>query len=98
MPCFLVLFVLFVPRVVMAVIFCATPWFGQAYHTVLWPVLGFIFMPYTTLAYLAAMLRNNHQVSGWWLILLIVAVLTDLGGQGRSFRRRRRVIVVERDA
>jgi hypothetical protein len=92
MPCLLALLSLFFPRVVMAVIFFATSWFPQAYANTfwLWPVLGFIFMPYTTLAYMAAMIGNNHQVNGGWLVVLIVAVLVDLGGQGRSIRGRRR--------
>jgi hypothetical protein len=47
-------------------------------------------MPYTTLAYMAAMLNNNHQVSGWWLALIIVAALIDLGGNGETARRRSR--------
>jgi hypothetical protein len=66
-----------------------TNWFSAAFNTVLWPLLGFVFMPYTTLAYMAAMLNNNHAVSGGWLVLVIVAVLVDLGGQGHSARRRR---------
>ena len=65
-------------------------WFGAAFNTVLWPILGFLFMPYTTLAYMAAMLKNHHTVDGGWLVLVIVAVFIDLGGQGGSARRRRR--------
>ena len=55
----------------------------------LWPVLGFLFMPYTTLAYMAAVL-NVGSVEGWWLALVIAAVLVDLahwGGGGHAVRR-----------
>jgi len=62
-------------------IFLFTNWFSQAYSTVIWPILGFIFMPYTTLAYLAAMLNNNHQITGGWIVLIVVAVFIDFGGQ-----------------
>lgn len=89
MGCILAVFALFVPRLVMAAIFIFSHWFSQAYATVVWPVLGFIFMPYTTLAYMAAMLNNHHQVSGGWIVLLIVAVFIDLGGQGGYVSRRR---------
>jgi len=41
--------------------------------------MGFVFMPCTTLAYLAAMLNNKHTVSGGWLALLIGAVIVDVG-------------------
>jgi hypothetical protein len=86
MGCLLPIVAIFVPRLVMFFIFLLTNWFSSAYQTVIWPLLGFFLMPYTTLAYMAAMLNNNHQLEGGWLVLLIVAVFFDLGGQGRSAR------------
>jgi hypothetical protein len=90
MPCLIPILAVFFPRFVMICIAIFTPWFGEAFHTVLWPFLGFLFMPYTTLAYMAAMLNNHHNVNGGWLALVVIAVLVDLGGQGGSARRRRR--------
>ena len=90
MPCLIVIFAVFFPRLVMVAIAIFTNWFSAAFHTVLWPLLGFLLMPYTTLAYMAAMLCNNHNVNGLWLVLVIVAVFIDLGGQGHSTRWRRR--------
>ncbi len=90
MPCLIPILAIFFPRVVMAVIAIFTNWFSLAFNTILWPVLGFLFMPYTTLAYMAAMLKNHHTVNGGWLVLVVVAALVDLGGQGGSARRRRR--------
>jgi len=81
------------PRLTMAGIFLLTDWFGRAYETVVWPLLGFLFMPYTTLAYMAAMLHNDRSVSGWWLALVITAAVLDVGhwgGSGNSARRLRR--------
>jgi hypothetical protein len=91
MGCILVLIALGVPRVVMFFILLLTHWFGQAFATWYWPVLGFCFMPYTTLAYMAAMLNNNHQLAGGWLALFIVAVVVDAGhwGGGGAYYRRR---------
>jgi hypothetical protein len=90
MPCLLIIVALILPRVTLFFIWLATDWFGKAYETAIWPLLGFFIMPYTTLAYMAAMLNNNHQVSGWWLALIIVAALIDLGGNGETARRRSR--------
>jgi hypothetical protein len=84
MGCLLPIVAIFVPRLVMVFIFLLTNWFASAYQTVIWPLLGFIFMPYTTLAYMAAMLNNNHNLSGGWIVLVIVAAFFDLGGQGKS--------------
>lgn len=79
MGCLLALIALFIPRILMLFILLLTDWFSQAYDTFWWPFLGFIFMPLTTLAYMAAMLNNEHSVNGGWIVLLIVAVLCDLG-------------------
>ena len=86
MGCLLPIIAVFVPRVVMFFIFLLTNWFSMAYQTVIWPLLGFFFMPYTTLAYMAAMLNNNHQISNGWLVVVIIAVILDLGAHERSAR------------
>ncbi len=86
MGCLLPILAVFVPRVVMFFIFLLTNWFSMAYQTVIWPLLGFFFMPYTTLAYLGAMLNNNHQISNGWLVVIVIAVLFDLGAHERSAR------------
>jgi hypothetical protein len=92
MACLIVLVAMFAPRVTLFFIFLLTNWFSQAYETVLWPLLGFILMPFTTLAYMAAMLNNDHQLSGLWIVLMVVAVIADLtthGGSASSRKRRR---------
>jgi len=79
------------PRVAMVLILIVTDWFSRAFDSLLWPVLGFLFMPYTTLAYMAAQL-NAGELRGWWMALFIVAILVDVGhwGGGRHAARRRR--------
>ena len=91
MGCIIAVIALAVPRVLMVFAFLLTDWFGRAFQTSVWPILGFVFMPYTTLAYLAAMLNNNHTLSGGWLVLLVVAIVVDAGhwgGSGATYRRR----------
>jgi len=91
MGCIFAVVALAVPRVLMVFVFLLTDWFGRAFQTSVWPILGFVFMPYTTLAYLAAMLKNNHTLSGGWLVLLVVAIVVDAGhwgGGGATYRRR----------
>ena len=86
MGCLLPIVAIFLPRVAMVFIFLFTNWFAVAYQTVIWPLLGFFLMPYTTLAYMAAMINNRHQLEGGWIVIVIIAVFFDLGGQGRSAR------------
>jgi len=91
MGCVLVVIGLAVPRVLMFFIWLLTDWFARGFETRVWPILGFIFLPYTTLAYLAAMLNNNHALSGLWLVLFVLAILFDVGnwtGSRAAARRR----------
>ena len=91
MGCIFAVIALAVPRTLMVFVFLLTDWFGRGFETQVWPILGFVFMPYTTLAYLAAMLNNNHTLSGGWLALCIVAIIVDAGhwgGSGVAYRRK----------
>jgi hypothetical protein len=89
MPCLLVLVVLLFPRVVLVLLFLLSHYLQRAYHDLLIPLLGFIFLPLTTLAY--AWLVNSHlPLQGVNLIVLIVAVIIDVGGLGGGEYHRRR--------
>jgi len=88
MACCLVAACLMVPRIVLFVMYFATDYF-RVYETWYWPLLGFFFMPFTTLAYMAAMLNNNNVVSGWWLVLVVVAAITDLSSNGSATRAKK---------
>lgn len=91
MPCLVILLAMLTPRLVMFFIWLLTDWFGRAYEFWLWPLLGFFFMPYTTLAYMGGMLHGSHSISGGWLVVLIIAIVVDLGHYGagkREFRRQ----------
>lgn len=88
MPCLLVAIALLAPRVCMFLIWLLTNWFTRSFDTWYLPVIGIIFLPYTTLAYMAAIL-NHGSLDGGWIILLIMGVLADSGfsffarGKGR---------------
>jgi hypothetical protein len=90
MPCLLGCLALFFPRVAIVLIWLFSDYLGRAYDTVLWPLLGFFFLPLTTLAYAWA-INSNGSVNGLYLVVVIVAVLVDLGllgGGAHSGRRR----------
>ena len=98
MPCLLVLLILAFPRIVLAVMYFTSTYLQRAYDNLLIPLLGFIFLPLTTLVY--AWLANNHMpIEGVNLVYLIMAVMIDLGGLGggESHRRRPRVIAYHSD-
>jgi len=92
MGCLVVLFGLALPRVLMIFIWLFSNGFGRAFNSVFWPFLGFIFMPYTTLAYMLAMLQNG-ALNGIWLIFFIIAIFIDLGQGGHASHRTRYMYV-----
>jgi hypothetical protein len=81
MPCLLVILVLAFPRIFLAALFLFSNYLERAYHGVLLPVLGFIFLPLTTLAY-AWMMNSGQPLEGANLLILLLAVILDLGGIG----------------
>lgn len=81
MPCLLALIAVFFPRLVIVLIFLFSNYFDRAYETILWPVLGFIFLPFTTLAYAFAM-NDGGALTGIYLLIFVIAVLMDLGAWG----------------
>jgi hypothetical protein len=80
---------LLTPRLALVLVFLFSGYLGRAYETALWPVLGFLFMPLTTLAYAWAV-NSNQTVTGIYLVVVVMAVLIDLGlvGTGESARRK----------
>lgn len=95
MPCLFALAALFVPRFTLAVMWL-TRYTATAFDTVLWPLLGFFFLPFTTCAYAIAM-NAVGAVRGPGLLLVIVGVLLDFGAHGGTeYGRRYRVVKIER--
>ncbi len=92
MPCFMGCLALFFPRLAIVLIWLFSDYLGRAYETVVWPLLGFFFLPLTTLAYAWA-INANGTVSGIYLVVVVVAVLIDLGllGGGADSGRRKYV-------
>ncbi len=90
MPCLLLLVVLAFPRVVLAALLFFSNYLQRAYHGILIPLIGFFFLPLTTLTY-AWLVNTGTPTEGVYLVVLLIAVLIDVGGLGGSeYRRRRR--------
>ncbi len=91
MGCLLLVVFLAFPRIALALLFFFSNYLQRAYHYgLLLPLLGFLFLPLTTLVY-AWMANTRQPLAGINLLILIVAVVIDLGGVGGGeYHRRRR--------
>jgi len=88
MPCLLLILFVAFPRIALFLMFIFSNYLQRAYHGLLIPILGFIFLPLTTLAY-AWMQNSGQPIQGVNLIVLIIAVVIDVGGLGGGEYHRR---------
>jgi hypothetical protein len=89
MPCLLAILVLAFPRIAIVLLYLLTNFFRGVYDTILIPVLGFIFMPLTLVAY-TWLTKSGYPVDAFYLVVMFVAVVLDLGFVGGSHRLRTR--------
>ena len=88
MPCLVLIVFLAFPRIALVVLFLTSNYLERAYHGILLPLVGFLFLPLTTLAY-AWMVNTAQPIAGVNLLILIIAVVIDVGGLGGGEYHRR---------
>ena len=88
MPCLFLILVLAFPRVGLALLFLFTHYLDRAFNSIFVLILGFIFLPITTLVY-AWMINSHLPVAGINLLWLLIAALVDLGSLGGGYNSRR---------
>lgn len=90
MPCLLGILVVAFPRIAIVLLYLLTNFFRGVYDTILIPLLGFIFMPITLVAY-TWLTKSGQAVDAFYLVVMFLAVILDLGfiGGGHRIRTRR---------
>jgi hypothetical protein len=91
MPCLLLILGIAFPRVILAFLFFFTSYLIRPFHHgFLLPLLGFFFLPLTTLIY-AVIINTGNTPEGLYLVALVICALADLGliGGGVNNRRNR---------
>jgi hypothetical protein len=87
--CLLALVALVTPRFVIVVLWLFSDYLARAFASWLWPTIGFLFLPMTTLAYAVAQNEFNG-FSGIGLVILLVGFAIDVGLLGGGARSRQR--------
>jgi hypothetical protein len=94
MGCLLVLLALITPRFILLVLRLFTDYLNAAFSSGWWGILGFVFLPTTTIAFAVAeneftAPRGGIEAAGIIIIVLGVALdLGLLGGSGRGLGKR----------
>ena len=88
MCCVLALLAFLGPRLVIFLLLILTTYMSRAFDTFIWPFLGFIFLPWTTIAF--AIAQNEFGgLSGLGLVIVALGLLGDIGVLGGGARGRR---------
>jgi hypothetical protein len=86
--CLFVLFASAFPRIGLLIMWIFTDWIAVVFQGAwIWPLLGLIFLPFTTLIYVFVSLPAGGIHFGGWL-LVGVAVLLDLSHWGQIISNR----------
>jgi hypothetical protein len=91
MACLFALLAVTAPRLALLFMWLFTNLVTRAFDSFIWPVLGIIFLPFTTLTYVLVW-SPVYGVTGWAWFWVILAFLVDLGAFSSSaYSNRRRV-------
>jgi hypothetical protein len=88
MCCVVILLAFLGPRLVIFLLWLLTNYMNRAFDTFIWPFLGFLFLPWTTIAF--AIAQNEFGgLSGLGILIVALGFLADIGVLGGGARSRR---------
>lgn len=77
MPCLVLLLLLASPRLLILGLWFLSDWFTGLFDSLLWPALGFVFLPVTLLWYSAVQHWFGGDWGLWQVVGLAAALLID---------------------
>lgn len=94
MGCLFVLLALITPRFILFVVWLFSDYLNRAFTSGWWGILGFFFLPTTSITY--AIAKNEFTAAGGGIeaagiVLIVIGVAVDLGligGSGRGLGKR----------
>jgi hypothetical protein len=91
MGCLFAMFGGLFPRLALLILWIARPALvDAAFTTFILPLLGIIFLPFTTLIYVIVYIPGEG-LTGWGLIWVIIALLLDIGHWSAGYTQRNQV-------
>lgn len=89
MGCLIGLVALFAPRIALLIMWIWTPYVSRAFHGgFIWPFLGLIFLPITTIIY-SVVYVPGIGVTGWRWLWVVLGVVLDIAWHGGGAARAR---------
>jgi len=81
---------LFAPRLVLLFLWIFTTLVDRAFSSFIWPLLGIVFLPFTTLFYVLVYSVPAHGPTGLGWVVVFLGFLLDLGSYSSGYRGRQR--------
>jgi len=95
MPCLAALLALIGPRVALIGVAIFSNLISRAFDGLLLPLLGFLILPWTTLAYAIMWDIGTHEVRGFEWFVVILAFLADVSAYAAGPRARSRAATAQ---
>lgn len=92
--CLLAVLLFFGPRVVLALAWLFTDWYS-AFKSPLVALVAFLFVPWTSLAWMYIFFNHHGDLGGGYALLLAAGVVADLSAYGGSRAARQRTYYEE---
>jgi hypothetical protein len=97
MGCLFVLIAMLSPRLGIIILWLFTNYVSRAFDTWIWPVLGLIVLPWTTLLYiLVAAPAGGITFWGWLMVAL--GLVMDISSHAQEYANRERATAMYRTA
>jgi hypothetical protein len=90
MPCLFALLGAFAPRIAVFVLWIFTPMVNAAFNSWIWPLLGVIFLPFTTLMWILVMAPLG-TANFWGWLCVFLGLLIDLRSYGDAYVNRSQI-------
>lgn len=87
--CLLAVLLFFGPRVLLALAWLFTDWYS-AFKSSLVALVAFLFVPWTSLAWMYIFFNHHGDLGGGYALLLVAAFVVDLSTYGGSHAARQR--------
>ena len=86
--CLVALIAVISPRLAIFLVWILSDRMSVVYDSFWLPFIGFLFLPWTTLAYTAVYIPADRGVSGLGLALVVLAFIVDIASHVGSLRSR----------
>ena len=84
MGCLLLVLVIISPRLAMLLLWLVTDWVDRAFNGWVIPVLGIIFLPWTTILYTVGYVMSGDAAAPWGILGIFIGLFLDVALHVRS--------------